>query len=386
MTDTEIARRRSVAGAASAPRRIAIAAPHRLGDCIAHLTLAGAVKRAWPASEVYFIGLPYTRALIERSRHVHAYVDAGDVLADPAVLSRLQIDTVLNPFPHMPLAYAAKDAGVATRVGNLRRPRMLFLCNRFVWVSRVHGGLHEVESTLRNLRGLGLSDQIPRDQWHDLIGLVRPARIPDALRDLIAMDRFNLILHPKSGREGREWPAAHFAELARLLPAGRFRLLVTGTAAEGAQIGAEAPELLAQRHVVDATGRLDMPGFLDLLMLTDGIVASGTGPLHVAAASGRHALGIYPPRQGIDPARWSPVGVRAEYLCRAGRCEPTPSCPQKFDGGPCDCMRAVSPAQVADRVNTWLAMGQDDDVPAAPAADAATEDAGRAALHADPVG
>jgi ADP-heptose:LPS heptosyltransferase len=348
---------RQAGSADTALQRIAIAAPHRLGDCVAHLTLAGAVKRAWPACEVYFLGSPYTRALIERSRHIHAYVDAGDVLKDPAVLARLQIDAVLNPFPHVPLAQAAKDANVPVRVGNLRRPRMLFLCNRFVWYSRVHGGLHEVESTLRNLRGLGLSDQIPRGEWHDLVGLIRPAQMPDALQDLIAGDRFNLVLHPKSGKEAREWPAPYFAELARQLPAARFRLLVTGTAAEGAQIREEAPELFEQAHVTDATGRLDMQGFLDLLMLTDGIVAASTGPLHVAAASGRYALGIYPPRQGMDPLRWSPAGPRAEYLCLHQSCKPAIGCPQKFNGGPCACMSALSPAYAADRVNRWLVAG-----------------------------
>jgi heptosyltransferase-3 len=46
----------------------------------------------------------------------------------------------------------------------------------------------------------------------------------------------------------------------------------------------------------------------------DGLLASGTGPLHLAAASGIHALGLFPPSRPIHPGRWAPLGKKAEYL------------------------------------------------------------------------
>ena len=59
-----------------------------------------------------------------------------------------------------------------------------------------------------------------------------------------------------------------------------------------------------------------------------GLVACSTGPLHIAAALGKYALGIYPPMKPIDPGRWAAIGKRTKIFvlkiscsdCRLAKC------------------------------------------------------------------
>jgi ADP-heptose:LPS heptosyltransferase len=79
------------------------------------------------------------------------------------------------------------------------------------------------------------------------------------------------------------------------------------------------------------------------------LVAGSTGPLHLAAALGRHALGLYPPIRPMHPGRWGPLGAHAGFMvfdkpnCEDCRTQPAA----------CTCIRAIEPRAVAARVLTW---------------------------------
>ena len=79
-------------------------------------------------------------------------------------------------------------------------------------------------------------------------------------------------------------------------------------------------------------GRYDLPEFLGVLSGGDVMVAPSTGPLHLAAALGLAAVGLYPPVVTMSPERWGPRGpwVRAvtppvscpaRRVCTGARCE-----------------------------------------------------------------
>jgi hypothetical protein len=77
-------------------------------------------------------------------------------------------------------------------------------------------------------------------------------------------------------------------------------------------------------------------------------------PLHIAAALGIPALGLFPPRRGVQPSRWQPIGARAEYLEEPGNCRPgkNPCLDNSAERG-CRCMMAPKPAHVLERVLTF---------------------------------
>jgi ADP-heptose:LPS heptosyltransferase len=128
--------------------------------------------------------------------------------------------------------------------------------------------------------------------------------------------------------------------------------VLTGTAAEGAAVRAQDPALLAAAQVTEAFGRFDLAQFMAFIAAADAMVAASTGPLHLAAVLGKHALGIYPGRAGMNAQRWSPLGAQSEVLqvaatCLDATCVSRPS-------QPCACTIAVTPAMVHARVMSWL--------------------------------
>ena len=125
--------------------------------------------------------------------------------------------------------------------------------------------------------------------------------------------QLNVILHPRSRGSAREWGLANFGQLARLLHQAGHRVLITGTAAEGEELADWLREHAAFL-AADLTGQLRLPQFIAFIAAADGLVAGSTGPLHLAAALGRHALGLYPPIRPMHPGRWAPLGPHAESL------------------------------------------------------------------------
>ncbi len=159
---------------------------------------------------------------------------------------------------------------------------------------------------------------------------------------------FNLILHPKSNGNGREWPVAHYTELAQLLQAhADIKIWVTGSKAEGDWLQQHAAPLLALPNVSNVCGRFSLGELNAFIAQADGLVASGTGPLHMSAALGQATLGLFPPLRPIDPARWGALGKRAQVLCRSEACAGCPG------AASCSCMADITPQQVAAVVMQW---------------------------------
>ena len=127
-----------------------------------------------------------------------------------------------------------------------------------------------------------------------------------------------------------------------LLPEEKFRIFITGTREEGLLM----EDFLFQHknRVTDLTGKLTLSELIGLINHCDGIVAASTGPLHIAAAMGKHAIGLYAPMKPIYPKRWAPFGVNADYLVLDKECN---DCRHSMD---CQCIRSIKPEDVASKL------------------------------------
>jgi ADP-heptose:LPS heptosyltransferase len=328
--------------------RVLICRTDNIGDVVLTLPLAGYLKQQVPGVRVDFLCRAYAAPVVRQCR----FVDQVLAVEEQDDLQRMFVDggydTVIFAFPNRRLAQAARRARVANRVGTSHRLYHWLSCNRLAHFSRVKSPLHEAQLNFALLRPLGINHTPALAEIPALYGLGAP-RLPDvdALR---AQAAFNVILHPKSNGNGREWPLARFTELARMLQSEPgISLWVTGSAAEGELLAREAPELLAMPNVRMLCGRFDLTGLAALIGAADGLIASGTGPLHMAAAMGRPTLGLFPPVKPIDPARWGALGAQARSLCAA---QPCATCTGKES---CTCMQAIGAAEVADIVHGWRA-------------------------------
>lgn len=296
--------------------RVLVSRTDRIGDVVLTLPVCGLLK-ARLGAHVTFLVRPYARDVAAACPAVDEVIEWDAALGRAEGVRRIaatRADVVLHERPDAAVAWAAWRAGVPVRVGTSRRAFHWLLCNRREPLARRASPLHEAQLNVALARSL-LGDDATRLAADALapFGAIRPrAPLPDALRPFVGGRRFTLVVHPRSGGSAAEWPLAHWSALVRALPRDRFRVLVTGSAAEGAAL---APWLREQPgHVHDVTGRTDVASLIALLAAADGVVAASTGPLHLAAAAGARTLGLFSPRRPIHPGRWAPIGARAEVL------------------------------------------------------------------------
>jgi heptosyltransferase-3 len=326
-----------------------------IGDVVLTLPVAGWLKQQYPGCRVVLIGRAYTAAVAAVCPWVDEFLNADELgqLPEKEQVTQLQSQAaiaIIHVFPNKRLARLAKLARIPTRIGTRNRLFHWLTCNRLVALSRRHSPLHEALN-LQLLAPLGYHEPLALGAVAALVRLQAAVPLREAFQQLLAARRpgqLNVILHPRSRGSAREWGLAHFSQLARLLHAAGHRVFISGTAAEGKELA----EWLIQNAAfitADITGQLALPEFIAFIAAADGLVAGSTGPMHLAAALGRHALGLYPPIKPMHPGRWGPLGPHAEYLvfdrpdCQNCRSQPAA----------CTCIKAIEAAAVAAQIRQW---------------------------------
>jgi len=334
-------------------KRIIISRTDNLGDVILTLPMAGILKKEIPGCYILFLGKKYTKPLIDACEYVDEFLDWDDLssIQHPAssisAFNALKADVILHVFPVKDIQKLAKAARIPLRIGTSHRWYSWLYCNKLVHYSRKKSDLHEVQLNLKLLEPLGITKEFTLSEIASFYGLTKLANSP-ALQLASSPTRqltssvFNLILHPKSKGSAREWGLDNFSRLIGLLPEDKYRIFITGTREEGALM----KDFLYQHRnrVTDMTGKLSLAELLSFINSCDGMVAASTGPLHIAAALGKRAIGIYAPMRPIFPARWAPLGENATYLVLDKKCD---ACRKSDD---CECIRAIRPEEVAEKL------------------------------------
>lgn len=332
------------------PAHLIITRTDNIGDVVLTLPIAGYLKALYPALKIGFICRGYAADVMRQCRAID-YVLEVEQMNDPvATLRACGADTIIFGKPDRLLAKAARKANIAQRVGTSHRLFHWLYCNRLAHFSRVKSDLHEAQLNFELLRPLGMDFMPPLAQIPALYQLAAPANDGP-----VALDRgsFNVVLHPKSNGNGREWPVAHFAALAQLLQThADIRLWVTGSENEGKWLVQHAAPLLARPNVTNVCGKMSLTQLAGFIAAADGLIASGTGPLHLSAALGQKTLGLFPPVKPIHPARWGALGTQAQNLC-----EPV-VCSGCKEAATCQCMMAITPQSVAQVVLAWRDQAQ----------------------------
>ncbi len=333
-------------------RKIIISRTDSIGDVVLTLPLLGLIKKYYAGTDIVFLGQSYTRAVVEACEHADEFIDWKEISSLPfpeqvKYMQNLQAGLILHVFPVKEIAHLAKRAGIPERIGSTGRLYHYSTCNKLVRLSRKNSPLHEAMLNISLAFGLLKGSMIPVEDIPGLYGMSRIKSLPEPLECLIDRERFNLILHPKSKGSAREWGSANFAKLSAMLPASEYKVFITGTAAEGAMLKEEGFFEKAG-EVTDITGKMSLDEMISFIGAADGLIAASTGPLHLAAALGKVALGIYPPIRPMHPGRWSPLGKRAGYLVADKECS------QCRKTGPCQCMLSISPLQVKQKLDSLV--------------------------------
>ncbi len=300
-------------------QHILISRTDAIGDVVLALPLCGFLKKTFPGVTISFLGRTYTRPVIDCCSSVDHFVNYDDLLAldEPGQVNYLravQADVIVHVFPVPLLAKLAKGAGIRMRIGTRSRMYHWLTCNKLVGLSRRNSMLHEAELNFSLLRPLYAGPFPPAAELFRYYDFTHTAVLPKEIRGLLDPVKFNLVLHPMSHGSGKEWSLDRYAELVGLLPGDEFRIFISGSEKEQPVLSEWIATLPPEKDLHNLSGQLTLGQLIAFYHLADGLIASGTGPLHLAAASGINTLGLFPATRPIHPGRWAPLGSKSTFL------------------------------------------------------------------------
>ncbi len=321
---------------------IIISRTDSIGDVVLTLPLAGIIKQYFPSSKIIFLGRNYTKDVIDLSQHVDEFVSYDGILKlsngnKIEAFKNLNATHIIHVFPVKEIAYLAKQAGIKNRIGTTNRLWHWFTCNIKIKLSRKNSDLHEAQLNTKLLEPLGIHKAFSIEELAAAYGFTKIHVLEKQFADLMDPSKTTIIIHPKSKGSAREWGLDNFSKLITGLDKTKYAVYISGTIQEG-----ESVKTLIEKHpeAIDMTGKLSLQQFIAFINSCDILIAASTGPLHIASALGKKAIGLFAPMRPIHPGRWKPIGKQATYLVLDKNCD---DCRKSMD---CHCIREIQTSEV----------------------------------------
>ncbi len=300
-------------------RALLYAAGGGIGDSLVATLVARALRARF--AQVDALTLAAHRAVLERVPDLDEVLvdDGGEERALAEMLRGRGYAACVVTWATPRTARVPALAAIPVRVGQARRIYSFRFTDRIV-VRSEDGDVtsHWSQILLDYARAIGCDTDDPYYRFVPTPGDEREAE------ELGLGDRRFVILNPCNAVASRRgiWPLDGWAALARALRAEHgTRILVSGSPADAAMAEGIA-RLAGDDEIVSIAGRTSVGGFGALARKAQAFVGITTGSMHVAAAVGCPAVGIFP-FQSDFPERWAPLGrrtavVRASYPCHKG--------------------------------------------------------------------
>ena len=298
---------------------VAIIKLSSIGDVVHTMPVAAALKRHRPGARVTWVAEAREATLFAGHPDIDEVVIADTrgwrrgrgglaVLRDVATMTRRlrerAFDVALDLQGLMKSGLLTALTRAPCRIGfarGFRRewPSGLFTNER---VRPPAAARHVVEQYVALLTPLGIADpaiefRVPSDADAD-----ERAEAFLAATAIKPRDRLVLV-SPGSGRPDKQWPLAHYRELARCL--------ANDVAARVVVLWGPGEEMDARAIAAAAVGGVAAPptSLRELTALARRarlVIAGDTGPLHIAAAVGTRCLGLYGPTSGVRNGPYGP--------------------------------------------------------------------------------
>jgi ADP-heptose:LPS heptosyltransferase len=326
--------------------RILLARPDHLGDVLLTLPAVMALRSALPGTHIGFLVADGVAPLPRHCPAVDATITApfpplsawpdpagwADVVAEEAPALRGRFDLAILPRPDDPMSGAlVAAADVPIRLG-YATPRT----RPYLTVALPPPGRRHVAATAADL-ALAAAEHLGAPVRADAGGA--PCFVPTADDEGEASSALGaslrdgkggpIVLHPGSGWPIKNWSTPRWGRLAATI-ARRYGTspLVTGGPSERMLV----------RAVVDASGGrarglagiLSLGGLAALFRRARLVIATDSGPLHLAAMVGAPVVGLYGPADPIEFGPWCPERrrriVRVQLACSPCRTLEDPPC------------------------------------------------------------
>lgn len=320
-------------------KNIIISRTDSIGDVVLTLPVATILKRCFPEMKIAFMGKAYTKPVIEACASIDQFIDVNAFMTEVVTIAGEKPEAILHVLPVSAIAQRAKKIKIPLRIGTTNRIYHFLTCNKLVKLSRKNSDLHEAQLNIKLLQPFGIDRVFSLAEIGNEFNLKRIQPLAEKFVSLLSKDKYNVILHPKSQGSAREWGLENFIHLIKSLNKNHYKIFISGTVNERKLLQPLFDE--AEDDVTDITGLFKLDQFISFIAACDGIVANSTGPLHIGAALGKAAIGLYPPIRPMHPGRWAPIGTKAQVFFLDKMCS---DC--KKNNIPCRCITSIQPLEI----------------------------------------
>jgi lipopolysaccharide heptosyltransferase II len=292
------------------PKNILIVRTDRIGDLILTLPLAGLIKKQYHNSKVTFLVRDFTKNIVSN----HPFIDEVIVLSESDgntnvfenlnLIKSKKFDTCIVVYPTFALALIMFFSGIKTRIGTGYR-WYSFLFSEKVYEHRKNAERHELEYNVNLLIKLGIKKNVTEsnvryDLRVDESSLENVNKI--LLDEKLDLQKEIIIVHPGSGGSSIDLPINKFAELVKKLDDDNVQIIFTGNKNEIEL----CEKIKSSVNVKNLAGKFNLDELNALISKSVLFISNSTGPIHIAAALGKHTVGFYPKIVSCSKERWGP--------------------------------------------------------------------------------
>ncbi len=299
--------------------RVAVIAPHWLGDAVMSLPAQAMLRRLFPQAHASVFFPKGQQALYEGLRIADERIAYGwrpegfamnDRMAFVRRLRQGRYDMALLLPNSWDSAFAAWLAGIPHRVGYAAHGRRMLLTRP---VAQQGGGvLHQARKYTLLAHALGdvSEQQLPAFELSQ-----QDKNWAQSLLSAAGAKKI-IALHPGAayGPTKRWFPQRFVALAQRLSAQDGTQVLLLGSAKEKEALQGFLKE--ARFPMLDMMGKTDLGQLMALIACSDVLVANDSGPMHLAALLGTPVVALF---GSTDPAATAPLGphriVRKEIAC-----------------------------------------------------------------------
>ena len=295
-------------------KHIAVFRALQLGDILCAVPALRNLRRNFPSATISFIGLPNTKALIERfPEYIDEFIPfsgypglpeqafnqvafeqfSGEMRGKFDVIFQMQGNgTIVNQMLAKlePKHLAGFSIDEDELIGN---PMMM----------RYPDFGHESLRHLNLLTALGLSVSDTEMEY------------PLYKEDYLKFEELNLqisrkyiCIHPGSRAAWRQWPTSYFAKIGDLCHNAGYQIMLTGTESEKSLVSEVAEQM--KNQALNLSGQTDLGTIGVLLKQSSGLFANCTGVSHIAA--GLKVPSVIISMDG-EAERWAPMDEKLHY-------------------------------------------------------------------------
>lgn len=330
--------------------KILVTRTDRLGDVLLATPVLKTLRERFPQASITFLVQAQWQELLQYPDVALMTYTVGDsTLSKKIAQEKFDVAVVLRDEKEVSLAI--KKAKVPIRMGPYSTWWSFLVFNRGKLQKRSQCEMHEAEYNLQLLSQLDKSlktipathpDQLPRS-WIQYSPGASQKNFQEAVSKLICF-------HPGSSGSARYLKTNSMVELVQKLKKAGYFLVLTGLPSEKELLTqiAQGAGLPPEHLFVGKT----LSELAELFRVSLGVIAHGTGPLHLAAAVDTHVFAIFSPIFVLSEKRWGPLtSKRFTWV-------PQVKCPAKYKciGPKCsvyDCMDLFSAEVVLREVSKW---------------------------------